>query len=119
MEQPISRKQHGIADYSYVPLVAAAPSLVGFENEPTATQLARVISGGVLATSLLTRYEWGLWKVIPFKAHLAADAAVSAFMLTAPWLFGFGNNKRARNTFLSIGAFGVIISLLTKPDNMD
>ncbi|MCX6219153.1 hypothetical protein [Spirosoma sp.] len=118
MEQPISRKQHGIADYSYVPLVAAAPSLLGFDDEPTATRLARIISGGVLATSLLTRYELGLWKIIPFKAHLAADATVSAFSLAAPWLFGFSKNKRARNTFLAIGAFGVAVGLMTRPDDM-
>ncbi|GAB2524172.1 SPW repeat domain-containing protein [Spirosoma aerophilum] len=116
MEQPISRKQHGIADYGYIPLVAAAPSLVGFENEPTATRLARIISGGVLASSLLTRYEWGVWKVIPFNAHLAADAAVSAFSLASPWLLGFSKNKRARNTFLAIGLFGTVVGLLTRPD---
>ncbi|ADB40186.1 SPW repeat domain-containing protein [Spirosoma linguale] len=118
MEQPISRKQHGIADYGYVPLVAAAPSLLGFDDEPTATRLARIISGGVLATSLLTRYELGLWKVIPFKAHLVADAAVSAFSLAAPWLLGFSKNKRARNTFLAIGAFGTVVGLLSKPEEM-
>lgn len=57
MEKPITRKQHGFTDYSYVPFVVAAPSLVGFEDEPTAVQLTRGRSGNILATSLFTRAE--------------------------------------------------------------
>ena len=118
MEQPISRQQHGFIDYAYVPPVAATPELVGFENELTATTLTRLLSGGVLAATLLTRAEWGLVKLIPFKAHLLTDAAVSALVMAVPWLGGFAQNIRARNTFLAIGAFGITAVLLTKPEEM-
>jgi hypothetical protein len=118
MEKPITRKQHGFTDYSYIPLVAAAPSLVGFTGQKTATQLTRVLSGSILASSLLTRAEWGLLKVLPYKAHLAADTAVGLLSLSAPWLFGFANNTRARNTFLAMGAFGLMAGLLSKPEEM-
>ncbi len=118
MEKPISRKQHGFTDYSYIPLVAAAPALAGFKDEPTATKLTRLLSGGVLASSLMTRAEWGAVKLLPFKAHLAADTAVGVLSLAAPWLFGFANNERARNTFLVMGAFGLMAGLLSRPDEM-
>lgn len=118
MEKPISRKQHGFTDYSYVPLVAAAPSLVGFEDQPTAARLARLLSGGILASSLFTRAEWGAVRTVPFKTHLALDTAVGALSLAAPWLFGFAQNRRARNTFLAMGAFGLMAGLLSKSDEM-
>ncbi|MCK8493833.1 MULTISPECIES: SPW repeat domain-containing protein [Spirosoma] len=118
MEKPITRKQHGFTDYSYIPLVAAAPVLASFENEPTAVTLTRVLSGSILASSLFTRAEWGLVKALPFKAHLAADTAVGVLAASAPWLFGFANNTRARNTFLAIGAFGIMAGLLSKPEEM-
>ena len=118
MEKPISRQQHGFTDYSYVPLVATAPALVGFDDQPTAVALTRVLSGSILATSLLTRAEWGLIKVIPFKAHLIADTAVGLFALSAPWLFGFSGHTKARNTFLAAGVFGIMAGLLSKPDEM-
>jgi hypothetical protein len=118
MNKPISRAQHGLADYMYIPLVAVAPDLMNFEEEKTATTLCQVLSGGVLLSSLMTRAEWGLAPVIPFKAHLGADLAVGAFTLSAPWLFSFAHNKRARNTFLAIGAFGLVASLLTRPEEM-
>ena len=118
MEKPITRTQHGFTDYSYIPTVAAAPSLVGFTDEQTATQLTRVLSGSILVSSLLTRAEWGLLKVLPYKAHLVADTAVGALALSAPWLFGFASNTRARNTFLVMGAFGLMAGLLSKPEEM-
>ena len=118
MEQPISRQQHGFIDYAYVPLVASAPEWVGFKDESTATNLTRLLSGSVLVATLLTRAEWGLVKLIPFKAHLLTDATVSALVMTAPWLAGFAQNTRARNTFLAIGAVGIMASLLTKPEEM-
>ena len=119
MEKPISRQQHGFTDYSYIPLVAAAPMLADFKDQPTATLLTRVLSGGILATSLMTRAEWGAFRVLPFKAHLAADAAVGTLTLAAPWLFSFANHRRARNAFLAIGAFGLMAGLLSRPEEMN
>jgi hypothetical protein len=119
MKKPISRQQqHGFTDYSYVPMVAAAPALVGFEDQPTAVALSRVLSDSILETSLLTRAEWGLAKVISFKGHLMADTAVGLFALSAPWLFGFSGHSNARNTFLIAGVFGIMAGMLSKPEEM-
>lgn len=118
MNQPITRVEHGFTDYSYIPMVAAAPSLVGFEDEKTATTLCRVASGAILASSLLTRAEWGAFKVMPYKTHLMLDVAVGLFSLSAPWLFGFANNAKARNTFLAMAAMGIAAGTLSKPEEM-
>lgn len=120
MLKPISRKMHGlIADYPYIAFTAAAPELVGFKDEATAARLCRTLSGGVLAASLLTRAEWGVYPAISFKTHLALDAASSVFAASAPWLFGFSGNKRARNTFLALGIVGIVAGLLTQPKEMN
>ncbi|RYY07150.1 MAG: hypothetical protein EOP43_04125 [Sphingobacteriaceae bacterium] len=118
MEKPISRKEHGFTDYSYVPLTALAPELFGFEDEETAKLLARIQSGSILLSSLFTRAEWGLFKVMPYKMHLVLDTSVGLFSLAAPWLFGFSKNKKARNTFLMFAAFGLAAGLLSKPEEM-
>lgn len=118
MVKPISRQQHGFTDYSYVPLVAAAPALVGFTDQPTAVTLTRLLSGSILATSLLTRAEWGIVKVVPFKAHLMADTTVGVFALCAPWLFGFSSHTKARNTFVVAGVFGLMAGWLSRPQEM-
>ena len=119
MNKPIPRQLHAVLDYSYAALFSAAPELVGFTNEEVAARLSRVVSGGVLTTSLLTRYELGLIRVLPFKAHLAADVAVGLLTLGAPFLFGFSGNKKARNFFVGLGAFSIMAGLLTEPKEMD
>lgn len=118
MKKPVSRKVHGAADYTYAALTAILPELVGFEEEEKAELLCRIISGGTLAYTLLTRAEWGLIKVIPFKAHLITDFTAGIFTLGAPWLFKFSKNKKARNAFLAIGLTSVIASLFTQPKEM-
>ena len=118
MDKPISRRQHAFTDYSYVPLVASAPDLVGFRDEKAATILCHVLSSTVLISSLFTRAEWGPIRVMPYKAHLAIDTVGGLTALTAPWLFGFAKNRKARNTFLAMGVFGLIAGLLSQPEEM-
>jgi hypothetical protein len=118
MNKPIPRPVHAVLDYGYAALFAGAPELVGFTDEETAARLSRVVSGGVALTSLMTRYELGLVKVLPFKAHLAADVAVGLLTLSAPFLFGFSDNKKARNFFVGLGAFSVMAGLLTESREM-
>jgi hypothetical protein len=118
MEQPISRKIHGIADYAYAPLMFTAPELMGFKDEKQAATVCRVVGSGVLLATMLTKAEWGVAKLIPFKAHLALDAAVSLCSLAAPWIFGFADNAKARNTFFAMGAVGAVVTSFTKPEEM-
>jgi len=118
MSKPISRRAHAFTDYSYTPLVASAPDLVGFTDDKVATTLCHVLSGTILVSSLFTRAEWGPIRVMPYKAHLAIDTVGGLTALTAPWLFGFAKNKKARNTFLVMGVFGLIAGLLSQPDEM-
>jgi len=118
MEKPITRVQHGFTEYSYIPLVSSAPHIVGFSENKTATTLCYVLSSSILASSLVTRAEWGVFKVMPYKAHLVFDTLGGLTALTAPWLFGFAKDRKARNTFIAAGLFGLMAGLLSKPEEM-
>ncbi len=110
---------HGLADAGFVPAVAAAPELVGFTEEETASTLCRAISGSALVSALVTKAEWGAVKVMPYKAHLAVDLATGMFSMAAPWLFGFAGNTKARNTFLAMGLVGLVVTALSRPEEME
>jgi hypothetical protein len=118
MNQPITRIQHGFTDYTYIPLVSSAPHLVGFTENKTATTLCYVLGSTILASSLVTRAEWGVFKVMPYKTHLVLDVVGGLAGLSAPWLFGFAKDKKARNTFIAAGLFGLMAGLLSKPGEM-
>jgi len=118
MEKPISRRQHGFTDYSYIPLALTIPKLASFEDEPTAVTITRVLAGNILMSSFFTRAEWGVVKKIPYKTHLVLDVVVGALAASSPWLFGFAKNKAARNSLLLLGSFGILAGMLSKPEEM-
>ena len=120
MNKPISRVWHGIlTDYPYIATVSSAPKLFGFQDEPAAAMLCRVLSGTILLSSFLTRAEWGWARVMPYKWHLILDTLGGVTALTAPWALGFSGNARARNTFIAMGIFGLIAGLLSQPEEME
>lgn len=116
MTKPISKELHGAIDYSYSAIVPLLPEIVGLKGSPTASLLCRTLGGGALAYTVLTKAKWGLFKVLPFNAHLAIDLTVSAFALASPWLLAFAANKQARNTLVGVGLAGLTASILTQPD---
>lgn len=118
MEKPISRREHGFTDYSYIPLALTLPKLAGFENEKKAVNMTRVLSGNILISSFFTRAEWGVVKKMPYKTHLVLDVAVGLLAASSPWLLGFAKNKAARNSFLLLATFGILAGTLSKPEEM-
>ncbi|OLY94098.1 hypothetical protein SAMN05444008_11086 [Cnuella takakiae] len=109
----IKRKQHGIADYAYAPLVWLAPRLAGFSMVPQANVACKAAAVGALSYALLTDAEWGAAKVLPYKAHLGIDLALGIASVAAPWLLKVQNNKRARNTLLLMGAVSLTVGVLS------
>ncbi|GGH08904.1 hypothetical protein [Mucilaginibacter phyllosphaerae] len=71
----IKKKQHVFADYSYVPLVLAAPKIAGFKHNLPAAVVCRSFALTALAYSLCTKASWGVIKLIPYKVHAGLDVA--------------------------------------------
>lgn len=118
MEKPISRKNHGFIDYAFIPFALAAPKLFNFNDEENAVTATRILAGATIVSGLMTRAEWGVFKVMPFKYHLALDIATGAFALSAPWVFGFAKNKNALLTFAGMGVLGLLAGTLTRNEEM-
>lgn len=118
MFKPISRRLHGVLDYGYAAAIFAAPQLFSFKNQPVAVVLCRAAGVATFVTSLCTRYELGLLRVLPFKMHLLADELTGIFSLSAPFLLGFGKHQRACNTFLGFGMLALVVASLTQSDEI-
>ena len=114
----IPRPVHALLDYTWSAALAAAPRTFGFEDEANAVQLCRAQGAAVATASALTRYELGTWKLIPFRTHLALDALGAVVGLASPWLLGFSDNKRARNTVLAFFIVEAIVVALSQTDEM-
>jgi hypothetical protein len=113
----IPRPVHAATDYLYAAALVAAPSLVGFEEDGQAVLAARALAGTTVAASLCTRYELGLLRVIPFNVHLMLDLLAALPTLAMPWVLGFSDNTKARNTFIGFALFEMVAVLLSKRDD--
>ena len=114
MRRPISRTQHGIVDYA----VAALESVLA-RTLPASRRVQRLLAlsaSNALLLALLTRYELGLVKVLPMRAHLALDGVFAATFLAAPLLADEDDPASVRVTLAVLGAAGAATALLTDPD---
>ena len=70
---------------------------------------------GLIAYSLFTNYELGVWKIAPMAAHNLIDVAAGALLAASPWLFGFaGETPNVWVPHLAVGLAALFLGLTTK-----
>lgn len=110
--QFIPRFFHGFLDYVVGIFVAALPWIFGLPPG-LASQIPVVMGLGAVAYSLLTKYELGVIKIIPFRVHLVLDFASGVFFIAAPWIFRL---HEGTEPYLAIGLFEIGAAMFTQPD---
>ncbi|HEU0053786.1 MAG TPA: hypothetical protein VFQ39_11430 [Longimicrobium sp.] len=114
MRKPISPDMHAMVDYSTVLMTAAAPRLLGMSDR--ATRAAEMLAGGYLALSLVTDYDLSLRRLVPFKAHGAAEAVLGMALPFLPKVLGFERDRSARAFFAGLTALTAVVAGLTDWD---
>src|SRR4051794_19022614 len=110
--KPIPRSGDGVADYSLGSMLMLAPGSLGFAERPgMASALPRAMGAGGLLYSLLTRYELGVVRVVPMRAHIALDMISGALLAASPFVFGFARrNVRTWLPHVAVGISEVLIA---------
>jgi hypothetical protein len=111
MHKPISTKTHGAIDYAWSATAAALPSAM---NGSTATaKLVRAAATAAAMTSMCTNYEWGRWRVLSMKVHLAIDFLMCGALVASP-LFLPASERRYARIPMALGAVGLMTGLMTQ-----
>jgi hypothetical protein len=109
MNKPIPTSVHAALDYATAAAFVATPHLFG------ATKVGqRVMYGFAAATVLsssLTKYELGIWKILPMKAHLALDAASGLLIGASAFMH---KQSQSRGVLVGLGLFEIAAALLTQ-----
>jgi hypothetical protein len=111
----IPTKLHAPLDYIVGAGLIAAPWIFQFSEHTAARVIPIVLGIGLIAYSLFTNYELGVWKVAPMAVHNVIDVIAGAFLAASPWIFGFadeGTNVWAPFVVVGIAAIG--LGLTTK-----
>jgi hypothetical protein len=96
--RPVDATLHGVVDYSVGALLLTVfPRAAGIEGTRQARQIrtAAAIHAGY---STITNYPLGIVKLLPFKAHLALDAAGAIALAATPFITG--QFKQGRSQWL-------------------
>lgn len=72
----------------------------------------------MLGQSMLTKYEWGVLRVIPVPVHLAMDAMVGLFLAASPWLFGFADYIWWPHVLLGVGEIMAAMTTHLEPGTL-
>lgn len=115
----IPTKVHGALDYIVAIALVFAPMIFSFQSVGGAAVAIPMILGvGLFLYSLLTNYEWGIFKVINMPYHLVIDVVASLLLALSPFLFGFINetpNAWLPHIIVGITVILVVICSKTAP----
>lgn len=111
----IPTRVHAPLDYIVGAVLIAAPWIFQFSDSTAATVVSIVLGIGLVAYSLFTNYELGVWKVAPMAVHNLIDVVAGALLAASPWIFGYtdeGTNYWL--PFVVIGVAAIFLGLTTK-----
>ncbi|ACB77421.1 SPW repeat domain-containing protein [Opitutus terrae] len=109
----IPSRIHGVLDYVVGLVLILSPRLFGFQTGGFEERIPVLLGVAALVYSLITRYELGLFKVLPFRVHLILDLVSGVVLATSPWVFGF--SERIWGPHLFFGLLEIVVPVLTIP----
>lgn len=109
----IPSRTHGIIDYLVGGLLIALPRIVPLPRR--ISSVLTLVGVATLGTSLMTRYEAGLLKLIPFRVHLATDVAQALFFIAAPVVFA-DEDTNITTAMVGLGLSELAIVAMTDPE---
>lgn len=110
---PIPAPVHGLIEYVAGAFFIAAPFIFGYVNG-WAVGISIAVGVAILAITAATALPTGLVKLIPASVHLVLDFILAAFLIAAPFLFGFNTESAALAVFLVMGVAHLLITIATR-----
>jgi hypothetical protein len=80
----ISSKAHGVLDYLVGFILIISPWLFGFAAGGAETAIPVILGIGAILYSIVTNYELGFFKIIPFKVHLIINTLSGILLASSP-----------------------------------
>jgi hypothetical protein len=105
----ISSRTHGVLDYIVGVLLIVSPQIFGFAQGGMESRIPVILGVAAIIYSLVTNYELGLVKWLPFRAHLTLDVLSGLFLAASPWLFGFADLVWVPHVVLGLVELGAVL----------
>ena len=114
----VTKTIHAWLDYPVALALIALPFLLGLgSSHPLALVIAPVVGVAAFLLTLFTDHHLGLFRVLPYRLHLAVDLAVGLLFLALPFALGF-TGLDAGFYLLNGAAVVLVIALSSAEDNL-
>ena len=111
----VTKTIHAWLDYPVALALIALPFLLGLgASHPFALTISPVVGVAAFLLTVFTDHQFGLFRVLPYKLHLAVDLAVGLLFLALPFALGFTGLDAA--FYWLNGAAVVTVIALSKPE---
>jgi len=107
----INSKVHGILDYLTVVFLAASPTL--FDMEGDLRTFTYILAAVHLLLTVLTRFELGIIKVIPFPIHGIIEILVAVSLAGVSLYFNQQDNMKGFYYYIWLAVVIALVFLLT------
>jgi hypothetical protein len=110
---PISARVHGLFEYVLGGFFIASPFIFGFD---ASAAVAIGIAGGVALILMAATAQTGpsLSGMVPVGLHVLLDVVVAAFLIAAPFLFGFSDEAAPTGLFIGVGVLHLLATIGTR-----
>jgi hypothetical protein len=106
---------HARLDYPVALALMALPVLLGLGgSNPLALTISPLVGLAAFLLTVFTDHELGVFRVLPYKLHLAVDLTVGVLFLVLPFALGFHGLDAA--FYLLNGAAVVAVIALSSPE---
>ncbi len=107
----ISSKAHGILDYATAAFLLLAPTL--FKMEGNLCTITYILGAVHLTLTVLTDFEVGLVKVIPFRIHGLIEVVVAVGLAALAFWFYNNDNAFGFYFYMALAVVIMIVFILT------
>jgi hypothetical protein len=110
---PIPPFAHGVLEYGAGVFMLVVPFLFGFDSD-AATAVSILAGLGLIVIAATTESATGLARMIPLRVHLVLDLIAVAFLVAAPFLFGFSDEAAPTAVFMILGVWHLLMTIATR-----
>lgn len=117
---PLTSKAHGILDYMTGAQLQLLPKALGYDDDSPEAIALRAAGAAHAGYSLFTDYELGLVRRLPYRAHLALDAAWTVAIAASPFVTG-ASRKGPRHwvPHVAVAAFEALSLVMSETRTRD
>ena len=110
---PVPRTVHGVVEYVAAIAFIVFPLLLPYESG-AAVAVSIVVGLVILVVAASTEGPTSLVDQIPVSAHVVLDYLLAAFLIAAPFLFGFGEEAAPLIVFIALGVVHLLLTIATR-----